>query len=105
MRKDREIMEKHREYTQARLIRVGKMVTELRASETLLSDFLAHPAEVAKRYGLQFTDDEVTKLKEVASVKIDESLSETALSAVSGGEDFATYDNNCNCGSGGTSGW
>jgi hypothetical protein len=98
-------MNDHRAYTQARLIKVGKMITELRASETLLTDFLAHPSEVAKRYGLVFTEEEVGKVKEVASAKIDNTLSESALAAVSGGDDFAHYDHNCNCGVGGQGGW
>jgi hypothetical protein len=98
-------MDTHRAYAQARLIKVGKMITELRSSETLLTDFLAHPTEVAKRYGLQFTEEEVGKVKEVASAKIDESLNDSALASVSGGDDFAAYDHNCNCGSGGPAGW
>jgi hypothetical protein len=98
------------DYIRFRKIKLGQMVTELRGSEKLLNEFLADPGAVAKRYGLQFTEREKENIVEIATVKIPDQLDATALGAVGGGaygEDTAgTFDNNCNCNSGGTtSGW
>jgi hypothetical protein len=81
------------EYAADRQLKLSQLIRELRTSSELRTQFGTGHNDVAKKYGLALTDDEATRISEVASAKISDQLSGDELEAVSGG----APNGNCDC--------
>jgi hypothetical protein len=83
----------HRAYAAKRQAKLIRLAADLRGSDTLLTEFVGKPDDVATKYGLQLTKDEVSML--AVSARSQE-LNGNDLAAVSGGANL--FDINCLCG-------
>ncbi len=91
-----EIKDGHRAYTADRKAKIIRLTSDLRNSESLLTEFVGKPDQTATKYGLNLTAEEVSTLAAIAG---NGELSGDALSAVSGGASSPmVFDNNCGCG-------
>ena len=79
--------EGHRAYTAERKANLIRLSEDLRNSDSLLKEFIGNPDEVAAKYGLKLTEEEVSVIAESQGELTDE-----ALAAVAGGG-----NGNCNC--------
>jgi hypothetical protein len=82
----------HRAYTAERKTKLLRLTADLRNSDSLLTEFVAKPDQMAAKYDLQLTEEEISA---VAAIAGGEELSEDALAAVAGGGDVNI---NCPCG-------
>jgi hypothetical protein len=85
----------HREYAAERKANIIRLTEDLRSSESLLTEFVDSPGQLATKYGLKLTEEETTALAAIAG---SEELDEAALAAVAGGSLGVSDGNgNCNC--------
>jgi hypothetical protein len=87
--------ENYREYVADRQVKISKLIRELRASPALFKEFGANANEVAKKFGLTLTEDEATKIREVAPARVSDDIDVDALEAVAGG--IGGPNANCDC--------
>lgn len=82
----------HRAFTAERKANLIKLTEALRNSDSLLTQFVANPNQVATTYGIKVTEEEATALAAIAG---NQELDEQALAAAAGGVGApdATSDN------------
>ncbi len=80
-------------YAAERKAKLLRLTEDLRNSDSLLTEFVNKPDQMAAQYGLKLTEEEVST---VVALARGEELNEDALDAVAGGGD----NMNCNCGCG-----
>jgi len=85
----------YREYVADRQVKVSRLIRALRGSAALLKRFGENANEVSKDYGLALTEDETTKISEVASAQVSDQIDVDALEAVAGG--IGGPNANCDC--------
>jgi hypothetical protein len=78
----------HRAYTAERKAKILQLAEALRSSDSLLTEFVGNPDQIATKYGLKLTEEEVSALAAIAG---SEELNDEALAAVAGGT-----NNSCN---------
>jgi hypothetical protein len=81
----------HRAYTAERKANIIRLTEDLRSSDSLLTEFVGKPDQMATKYGLKLTEEEVSALAAIAG---SQELNEDALAAVAGGGDINI---NCPC--------
>jgi len=72
----------HRAYTAERKANIIRLTEDLRSSDSLLTEFVGNPDQIATKYGLKLTEEEVSALAAIAG---GQELDEEALAAVAGG--------------------
>ena len=72
----------YREYAAERKANIIRLTEELRSSDSLLTEFVGNPDQMATKYGLKLTEEEVSALAAIAG---SQELNEEALAAVAGG--------------------
>lgn len=72
----------HRAYTAERKANIIRLTEDLRSSDSLLTEFVGNPDQVATKYDLKLTEEEVSALAAIAG---SQELDEEALAAVAGG--------------------
>lgn len=86
----------HREYAAERKANLIRLTEAIRSSDSLLTEFVGNPDQMATKYGLKLTEEEVSAL--AASARGEE-LNEEALSAVAGGDNVGCSNDGCTNGS------
>lgn len=72
----------HREYAAERKVNLFRLAKDLRSSDSMLTEFVGNPDQMATKYGLKLTEEEVSAL---AAIARDQELNEEDLAAVAGG--------------------
>jgi hypothetical protein len=80
----------HRAYTAERNAKIIRLTEELRSSDSLLTEFVGNPDQMATKYGLKLTEEEVSALEAIAG---SQELNEEDLAAVAGGANFGCTTN------------
>jgi hypothetical protein len=88
----------YREYIAERKAKLLRLTEDLRSSDSLLTEFVGNPDQVATKYDLKLTEEEVSALAAIAG---GEELDEAALAAVAGGDNNGCNDG-CNAGCNGS---